>query len=146
MNRMYPPFRNDSQTPCSVAPNTATTGFSSPADDYVMQPLSLDDLVGVGRPSIFFFRADTDDLVGHGIEKGDVLVVDRALTPAKGSLVIARIDAELLIFSYDINANGFGFLNSSDASKKPLFLDDIDGFMDKEIWGVITYNLHRQIS
>lgn len=141
---MRPPFRTSEPAP--AVPNLCkTTGFSSPADDYYMHPLSLDDLVGVGSPSLFFMRAADYHLEGHGVHAHDVLVVDKAKNPKCGSLVIAVIDADFRIMKYEIDKNGFGFFRSPVESEKPIYQEEADSHSEKQIWGVITHNLHEQI-
>jgi len=72
-------------------------GFPSPADDYVEDLLSLDELIGSRAPSCFFMRVQGESMTGEGIFDGDVLVVDRAAEPTSGSIVIAAIDGELTV-------------------------------------------------
>ncbi|WP_147472323.1 LexA family protein [Pseudomonas syringae group genomosp. 3] len=144
MNRMKPPFRDSKPVP--AVPNLCkTTGFSSPADDYYMHPLSLDDLANVGSPSVFFMRAADYGLNGHGVHTNDVLVVDKAKNPKSGSLIVAVIDADFRIMKYEIDKNGFGFFRSPVESEKPIYQEESDSYSEKQIWGVITHNLHEQI-
>ncbi len=62
-------------------------------------PLSLDALV-VARPvSTFFVRVgeEVDDPDGLGVTKGDLLVVDRAVAPSIGKLVLVVLEGELAV-------------------------------------------------
>lgn len=144
MNRMKPPFRDSEPAP-AVPNQCQTTGFSSPADDYYMLPLSIDDHVGVGSPSVFFMRAADHCLQGHGVHTNDLLVVDKARNPKSGSLIIAVIDADFRIMKYEIDKNGFGLFRSPIDSEKPIYQEEADSHSEKQIWGVITHNLHQQI-
>lgn len=74
-----------------------TIGFASPADAYLEGRLSLDALLIHNRDSTFFVRAKGDSMSGAGVFDGDLLVVDKSLTPAFGSIVIAVIDGELTV-------------------------------------------------
>jgi DNA polymerase V len=59
--------------------------------------LSLDEHF-IKRPAAtFFVTVEGDGMVDHGIFARDTLVVDRSLTPTKGSIVIAVIDGELTV-------------------------------------------------
>ena len=74
-----------------------SAGFPSPADDYVEGRLSLDEHL-VARPeATFFLRVRGDSMVGAGIHDGDLLIVDKSLTPQHGSIVIAEIHGELTV-------------------------------------------------
>ena len=72
-------------------------GFPSPADDYVEGRLDLRDLADANSPSCYFLRVEGESMVGAGIHHGDVVVVDRALDPANGDVVVASIDGELTL-------------------------------------------------
>ena len=70
------------------------TGFSSPAEDYALFPPSIDAAVGWGAPNLWLWLVDSDALVGLGVHRNDVLVVDRALEPVAGNVVIVVADQE----------------------------------------------------
>lgn len=67
----------------------AVLGFPSPAEDFQDDCLDLNELLVRNPPSTFFYRAEGDSMTGAGIYSGDLLVVDRSLTPIDGDLVIA---------------------------------------------------------
>lgn len=60
-------------------------------------PLDINDYMVRHPASTFFFKMDGDGPEGSGIEAGDVLVVDRSLTPKRGSVVVAAIEGELKV-------------------------------------------------
>ena len=77
---------------------TATTGFASPAESYVDKRLDLNDLVVGNVFSTFYFK-----YVGtstHGIQKNDILVIDREVTPQFGDLVLSVCDKKFKIQEY----------------------------------------------
>ena len=39
-------------------------------------------------------------MIGAGIQDGDLLVVDRSLTPAHGDIIIAAVDGEFTVKTY----------------------------------------------
>ena len=39
-------------------------------------------------------------MIGAGIREGDLLVVDRSLTPANGDIIIAAVDGEFTVKTY----------------------------------------------
>ena len=109
-------------------------GFPSPADDYIETFLDLNELM-VSRPSAtFFIRVIGDSMVGAGIVEGDILVVDRSLTPRNDSVVIAVVDGELTVKRLR-KENGICELHSENARFRPIkFTDD----MELVIWGVVS--------
>jgi DNA polymerase V len=51
-------------------------GFPSPAEDYLEQNLDLNDHLIQHPATTFFVRVDGDAMIGAGIHKGDMLIVD----------------------------------------------------------------------
>ena len=61
------------------------------------EPLDLNALL-VKRPAAtYFVRVAGDSMDGAGIFDGDILVVDRSLSPADGDIVIASVDGEFTV-------------------------------------------------
>ena len=66
--------------------------------------LDLNDLVVQHPAATYFVRADGDVCDRTtGIAPGDILVVDRALQPKPGKLVVAIIDGDFVIRKYLVN-------------------------------------------
>ena len=75
-------------------------GFPSPAEQYLGTPLDLNELL-VKRPAAtYFIRVKGDSMVNAGIRAGDLLVLDRSLTPADGDIIIAALDGEFTVKTY----------------------------------------------
>ncbi len=70
-------------------------GFPSPADDYLEQALDLNEHVIQHPAATYYVRAQGESMMRVGIHDGDLLVVDRALEPVHGDIVIAALDGEL---------------------------------------------------
>ena len=62
----------------------------SPLVSEAAPPLDLNELVVEHPAATFFVRVEGDGF--ETIQSGDILVVDRSLTPRVGSLVIAVVD------------------------------------------------------
>ena len=73
------------------------TGFAGSYDDYIDQPLNLQDLLVTRPAATFYFRVTGVDLVLLGIFDGDIAIVDRSITPHHLDLVIAIIDGEFVV-------------------------------------------------
>lgn len=78
-------------------------GFPSPADDYVDTDLDLAELLIQHPAATFFCRVAGDSMEGAGIFDGDILIVDRAVTPAHGDVVVAAVAGELTCKYLDKN-------------------------------------------
>ncbi|MFT6914932.1 MAG: DNA polymerase V [Motiliproteus sp.] len=75
--------------------DSISAGFPSPASDYLEARLDLNAHLIQSPSSTYFVRAEGDSMRGRGIFSGDLLVVDRSITPKSGQIVIAALDGEL---------------------------------------------------
>lgn len=79
---------------------TVVAGFPSPAEQYLESPLSLDSLL-IKRPAAtFFVRVSGESMIGDGIHNGDLLVVDRSLSPADGDVIVASVNGDFTVKRY----------------------------------------------
>ncbi len=74
-----------------------SAGFPSPADDYVEGHLDMHELTNALSPSCYWMRAEGESMVGASILSGDLLLVDRAIEPSHGDVVVASVDGELTV-------------------------------------------------
>ena len=72
-------------------------GFPSPADDFLVKRQDLNDLLITHPAATFFWRARGLSMQSAGIGDGDILVVNRALTPRHGCIVIAEVDNDFTV-------------------------------------------------
>ena len=71
-------------------------GFGSPAGDSGVTRLDLNDILIKHPQATFLMRVAGDAMLEIGIDAGDLVLVDRAITPAHGHVVIAVVDDEFL--------------------------------------------------
>nr|WP_145549814.1 translesion error-prone DNA polymerase V autoproteolytic subunit [Variovorax boronicumulans] len=72
-------------------------GFPSPADDYTVKRHDLNELLITHPLATFFWRVSGDSMIDAGIHDGAILVVNRALTPEHGNIVVAQVDADFTV-------------------------------------------------
>lgn len=128
----------------SVAPlsrlQAKTSGFPSPAEDHAEATLDLHTLL-VKRPAAtFFLEMAGDAMRDAGVFSGDILVVDRSLTPTPGAVVVAVVEGSLLTRRYEPTPYGVLYLTADHPAVRPI---RIAGVMTCEVWGVVTYAIHR---
>ena len=114
-------------------------GFPSPAEQYVERPLDLNELLVAKPAATYYVSAEGDSMEGAGIRSGDLLVVDRSLEAADGSIVIACVDGE---FTVKILRKGRGsvWLEAANPAYKPI---RFGGEMELRVFGVVTAVIHR---
>ncbi|HOP64410.1 MAG TPA: translesion error-prone DNA polymerase V autoproteolytic subunit [Spirochaetota bacterium] len=113
-------------------------GFPSPADDYIENTLDLNDYLIEHPAATFFVRVAGDSMTGAGINSGDILIVDRALTPRNGSIVVAILDGEFTVKRFS-RLKGRIFLLPENPSYEPIEITEGAEF---EVWGVVAHVIH----
>src|SRR5512144_2860207 len=73
---------------------TVEAGFPSPAEEELVDTLSLDDFLIQNREATFLLKVSGDSMSGAGILQGDMVIVDKGQTPKSGDIVIAQVDGE----------------------------------------------------
>lgn len=116
-------------------------GFPSPADDYVEGRLSLDEHLIQHREATFFVRAKGNSMVGAGIFDGDLLIVDKSLTPASGDIVIAVVDGDLTVKRIIKRKDTVVLKPENPRFKEIEFKDG----QELQIWGVVTSTVKKFI-
>ena len=118
--------------------STVPAGFPSPADDHIEGKLDLNEHL-VRRPAAtFFVRAAGESMRGAGIFDGDLLVIDRGITPQPDDIVIAIVHGELTVKRLQ-RRDGAWLLVAENPNFPSLPIRD-DGC---EIWGVVTHSIRR---
>lgn len=119
--------------------NPVSAGFPSPADDYLDRNLDLNEHL-VGNPTAtFFVRACGDSMMGANINDNDILIVDRSLSAENGSIVIAALNGELTVKRLKTKSGKLFLVPENDAY--PSF--EIHEESSFEIWGIVTYIIHK---
>ncbi|MEJ2754263.1 MAG: translesion error-prone DNA polymerase V autoproteolytic subunit [Gammaproteobacteria bacterium] len=82
--------------------STVSAGFPSPADDYLDQQLDLNEYLIKKPAATFYCRVSGASMQEVGIFDGDLLIVDRSITPRHGHIVIAVLDGEMTCKQLDL--------------------------------------------
>ena len=114
--------------------NETSMRFASPADDYIEGNLSLDALLIQNKDATFFFRVKGESMTGAGIFDGDLLIVDKSLTPSSGSIVIAVIDGELSVRRLIKQGDQVSLRPENSAFKEIMLKSE----QELQVWGVVT--------
>jgi DNA polymerase V len=115
----------------------ASAGFGSPGEDATVRRISLDDALIPHPQATFAMRAAGGGMLSAGIGDGDVLLVDRVLTPEPGQVVIAIVDGELVCRQL-IRCSGRLVLQASDGLVPDNQVGEPTDAEPLQIWGVVT--------
>ena len=135
------PVTTDISLPLPLFGCAVAAGFPSPADDFIEVPLDLNEHLIRHPSATFYARAQGDSMTGMGIFSGDLLVVDRAVQPQHGDVVIAVINGELTCKALDLREQ---MLRSGNMRYPPIKLDDDIELM---VEGVVIHSIrhHRSL-
>ena len=122
-----------------ISPVAVAAGFPSPAQDYFDGRIDLNAHLIKDITSTFVVRVTGDSMERAGISDGDELIVNRALEPRDGSVVVAVLDGELTIKRLRITAGGV--LLQAENPKYPDIR--VSALSELTIWGVATRCLHH---
>jgi DNA polymerase V len=121
-----------------VAPVAVAAGYPSPAQDYFDGRIDLNAHLVKDVTSTFIVRVTGQSMEQAGISDGDELVVNRALEPKDGSVVVAVLDGELTIKRLRITPTGVVL-----QADNPRFPDiAVPALSDLSVWGVVERCLH----
>ncbi|MDP6491355.1 MAG: transcriptional repressor LexA [Kiritimatiellia bacterium] len=76
---------------------TVQAGFPSPAEEELLDTITLDEFLIEKPESTFMLRVTGDSMIDAGIHPGDMVLVERDAPPRKNSIVIAQVDGEWTI-------------------------------------------------
>src|SRR3989338_5641404 len=109
-------------------------GFPASGDGLVEKPLDINDLLIDNPTATVFVKVEGDSMEGAKIFSGDILVVDRSVTPTTGKIVVAAVYGEMVVKRLVIQSNGT-FLMSEKEWYEPIVVSNND---DCFVWGVVV--------
>ena len=125
-----------------VPPNTAPSGFPSPAQDYFHGGIDLNKHLITDRTCTYIMRVSGGSMSGAGIAAGDEIIVDRSITPRDGSVVVAVVEGELLIRRLVMHDGAPSLtMEPAEAPSPAAAVDPLVG--ELAVWGVVTRCLHH---
>lgn len=117
---------------------SVAAGFPSPADDYLEEQLNLHQHLIRHPSATFFVRVSGDSMIGAGIYSGDLLIVDRSLSPRNRQIVVAVVQNEFTVKRLVVQKD-YCLLVAEHPDYAPLRVED-ESF---SVWGVVIYNIHK---
>ena len=114
-------------------------GFPSPAQDYVDEGIDLNRELIRHPASTFCARVAGDSMRDCGIDDGDLLIIDKALTPKEGSVAVCFVDGEFTLKRISVRADGI-WLEPANPHYPALHVTDGSNF---QVWGIVSYVVKR---
>lgn len=127
-----------------VAPVDVPAGFPSSSQDYFTPDspdgrISLDAMLIKDATSTFIVRVSGHSMEGAGISDGDELIVNRALTPRDGNVIVAVLDGEMTVKRLRITATGV-VLQAENRDYPDIVVPELSSL---RCWGVAETVIHK---
>jgi len=119
--------------------NTIKAGFPSPATDYIESDLDFNKYLVHNKAATYAVRAQGDSMINAGILPGDIMIIDRSITPKSNDIIIASLDKEFTVKRFIKKGNDF-FLYPENPNYPIIDITTSDDFI---IWGVVTFTIHN---
>jgi DNA polymerase V len=130
---------DESRADYPLAGATVSAGFPSPAEDYMEAGIDLNRELIRNPGSTFFGRVKGTSMKDSGIDDGDVLVIDKSLEPANGSIAVCFLDGEFTVKRIRIEKDVV-YLIPANNDYKPIAVTGSNDFM---VWGIVTYVIKK---
>lgn len=129
------PLDSSSAFHLMLAASPVQAGFPSPAEDFAAKRIDLNREIVIHPQATFLMRAAGASMIEFGIGDRDLLVVDRAVRPRHGLVVVAVIDAEFTVKQFYSRA-GRVKLKAGNPTYPDIVPQDAQ---ELTIWGVVTH-------
>lgn len=117
---------------------SVVAGFPSPADDYMHETLDFNRDYIKHPEASFYGEVEGDSMKDAGIFDGDRVIIDRAVEPHDGSIVLAWWNGDFTMKYLDLTHRDEGYIELRPANPDfPVFkIDDPDNF---RVWGTVIH-------
>ena len=125
-----------------LAGDRVCAGFPSPAEDFAVKRIDLTEILVTHPQATFLLRVSGESMKDAGIFDGDMLVVDKAIKPRHGHVVVAVVDGEFTV-KYLYQRSGRVKLRPANVTFPDITPTDGQTI---EVWGVVTCSIKRFIA
>ena len=132
------PFARRTELSLPLFAARVQAGFPSPADDHLERSIDLNEELIQHPAATFFVRVKGESMHDAGIQSGDILVVDRSLSPTDRKIVVAMIDGEFTVKRFR-NQEGRIFLEAANDQFRKI---EVSGDQELVVWGVVSFVIH----
>ena len=116
-----------------------SAGFPSPADDFKEVRISLDKELVKNQESTFYARVSGDSMLEAGIDDGDLLVIDKSLSPENGKIAVCFVDGDFTVKRI-VKEKGKLYLKAENKKYKSIEIREGNELI---IWGIVEYVIKK---
>ncbi|MCH5225502.1 MAG: translesion error-prone DNA polymerase V autoproteolytic subunit [Muribaculaceae bacterium] len=130
------------ELPLQYADAGIFAGFPSPAQDYMDRSLDFNREIIRHPAATFYAKVVGQSMEGAGIDTGDIVVVDRALEPRDGDIVVACLNGDFTLKYIDLSHKERGIicLRPDNEEFEPIVMHEGDELV---VWGVVSSVIKR---
>ena len=132
----------DKKTNTPMFLDSVSAGFPSPATDYMENKLDLNEYLVKHPAATFIVKANGPSMIEAGILSGDLLIVDRSVTPKSDNIVIASVFGDLTVKKLRKKGSALFLVSANNEYSSIEVKEEMECF----IWGVVTYVIHKAIT
>lgn len=114
-------------------------GFPSPAQGEYADTIDLNRALITNPSATFCARVIGNSMVDAGINEGDLLIIDRSLTPHDGSIAVCFIDGDFTVKRLSVREEGI-FLTPANADFPEMAVPEDSNF---QVWGVVSHIIKK---
>ena len=114
-------------------------GFPSPALGEYADSIDLNRALITNPAATFCARVIGNSMVDAGINEGDLLIIDRSITPHDGNIAVCFIDGDFTVKRLSVREEGV-FLTPANASFPEIQVTEDSSF---QVWGVVSHIIKR---
>ena len=114
-------------------------GFPSPAQGEYPDSIDLNRALITNPSATFCARVIGHSMVDAGINEGDLLIIDRSLTPHDGCIAVCFIDGDFTVKRLSMRDDGL-YLTPANSDYPEIAVNDDSNF---QVWGVVSYLIKR---
>lgn len=131
----------DNSLPLPYADGGIKAGFPSPAQDYIVDSIDLNQELIHHKECTFYARVQGNSMTDAGINDGDIVVVDRSIEPSDGNYIVGYLDDGFTLKQYKLDPkNNCAWLIPANPEFQPIKVTEDNQFI---IWGVVTYVIRK---
>lgn len=97
-----------------------TAGFPATVEEELADTVNLDDLLVKNKSLTYMLEVDGDSMIDAHIEKGDMVLVEKATVAKDGQIVIAEVDGEFTM-KYFRKDGAKVWLEPANKSYRPIY-------------------------
>jgi DNA polymerase V len=133
------PFEKRTSLRLPLVSASVEAGFPSPADDHMERGIDLNEELIHNPAATFLVRVKGESMRDAGIHAGDVLIVDKSLTPTDRKIVVAMIDGNFTVKRFRKRGEQV-FLEAENPEFPPI---EVTEGQELSIFGVVSYIIHQ---